>query len=521
MIKKEYSSTRTPSAFFYNGISSTVSAIALRASAMLFNVYLSSTAGAGAMGLLSLVYSVWGFALTLGCVSGGFLSSRIYASESSLGGNVYRGSSMCVRFTFICGAFIGTLLFFGSDALSFWVLEDARCSLPLKILAFSLPFISASGTIEGYFNACTRSYKAAGMRMCEQLIRISVTAFAFLLLGHKNDRDACINIVLSGATTEIISFTLLLALFIRDRRTHLEKTTSPAISTYREMASLVLPLTLSTGMRSALTSIEHIMIPKGLVSHGSAYNDALSLFGTIHGMALPVVLFCFSVPSSFASLLIPRIAELSARKNKKEISYVAGRAYRLATCFSFAVAAFIILSSKVLGNILYPGTSAGIYVYVLAPLIPIMYIDSVSDSFLKGLNCQLYSMRINIIDSIISLVCVVFLIPRLGISGYIVAIYASETFNTCASLVKVLKKTGYKIPVTRYVIIPLLCAIFSAKLTKGAYILLCTHHSGLLFPLLSAAVFFTATYFILLTLTRNITEDEKRWIKVLVKSPIK
>lgn len=516
MTEKKRLLDGTTSAFFYSGISSTLSSLALRSAAMTFNVYLSGIAGAGAMGLLSLIYSVWGFALTLGCVSGGFLSSRIYASEVSLGGSTKKGSSMCLRFTFICGGIIGASLFLLSDIISLYLLGDTRCALPLRMLSVSLPFISASGSIEGYFNACTRSYKTAAMRLIEQVIRVSVTVSIFFFVGHKNDAEACINIILGGVLTEILSFILLYILYLYDRKAHFSKNDSHAVSSYKDLASLSIPLTLSTGIRSGLVSLEHVMIPKGLIANGTEYSKALSVFGTVHGMALPVVLFCYAVPSSFSALLIPKIAEYNARKNKREIVYIAGRAYRLALCFSLAVSAFILLSSGLLGNILYPGSDAGKYIYLLSPLIPIMYIDSVSDSFLKGLNRQAYSMRINIADSLISLFCVVFLMPHMGITGYIIAIYASEIFNTCMSLQKVMRITGYSIPVLRAFVTPLICSVLSAKITGSLY----SVGGGILesiFLFIIGILLFTALYFLLLFSLKNITHDERKWVISLLK----
>ena len=53
----------------------------------------------------------------------------------------------------------------------------------------------------------------------------------------------------------------------------------------------------------------------------------------------------------------------------------------------------------------------GIYIKRLAFLMPIMYLDTVTDGMLRGLGEHVYSMRVNIIDSIISLILVYFLIP--------------------------------------------------------------------------------------------------------------
>lgn len=514
MQKNLSSLSGTPTEFFYNGLCVTFSSIALKLASMFFNVYLSALAGAGAMGLLSMIYGIWGFAVTLGCGSGGFCSSRICASEVAQGRDLRKCSSMCIRYCAICGGICSAFLFFSAPFLGKHVLHDIRCIPPLKILAVSLPFISAGGSIEGYFVACTRTYKVSVLKLFDQAARICLTVAMFGWRGYSSPYIACMNIIISNTVIEILFFFILLLVFYTDRRKFCEDRSESGCS-YPLILKTSLPITLGSSLRSGLVSTEHIIIPKALILFGFTYDKALSSFGTIRGMSLPTILFCYAMPSAYASLLIPKIVECNSSSNQKELLYFAKRAYRAVICFAFAVSAFLILSSGILGNILYPRTNAGTYIYALAPLIPIMYIDSVSDSFLKGMNLQTFSMKINILDSLISIVCVIFLVPKFGMSGYIAAIYISETFNTCASLSKVISITGYKMPVLSYIIMPLACAVISAYMTKLLYSFLYSHISTELL-ILFGAVFFVSVYIILLTITRTLKREERRWIKKVV-----
>ncbi len=68
-----------------------------------------------------------------------------------------------------------------------------------------------------------------------------------------------------------------------------------------------------------------------------------------------------------------------------------------------------------------------------------MYIDAVTDGMLKGLDLQMYSMKYNIIDSALSVVLLLVLLPRFGISGYLAVIYTSEILNTALSIRRLIK----------------------------------------------------------------------------------
>ena len=89
---------------------------------------------------------------------------------------------------------------------------------------------------------------------------------------------------------------------------------------------------------------------------------------------------------------------------------------------------------------MYKSTNVIIYIKLLAPLIPIMYIDSVVDAILKGLDKQVDVLKINILDLVTCILLIFILIPLFGINGYIFIIYFSELLNFTLSF-SCLKKT--------------------------------------------------------------------------------
>ena len=56
-----------------------------------------------------------------------------------------------------------------------------------------------------------------------------------------------------------------------------------------------------------------------------------------------------------------------------------------------------------------------------------------SDAILKGLGQQVFCLKINIADSCVRLVLIWFLVPRMGIFGYIAVMYISELINLTLS----------------------------------------------------------------------------------------
>ena len=157
-----------------------------------------------------------------------------------------------------------------------------------------------------------------------------------------------------------------------------------------------------------------------------------------------------------------------------------------------------------LGSVFYPGTDAGKYIKMIAPLIPVMYLDTAVDAMLKGLGFQVYSMGVNIADALASVILVIILLPRLGIAGYIVTVYVTEILNATLSIAKLLSVKDIKPRVFSRIVKPTLAVICATSIVK---------YASLHFGALSAKPAVRATfhiilsalvYFVLLTITGSI-----------------
>ena len=132
--------------------------------------------------------------------------------------------------------------------------------------------------------------------------------------------------------------------------------------------------------------------------------------------------------------------------------------------YSVGVAGIMICLSSELGSVFIEEENSALYISLLAPLIPVMYLDTSVDSILKGLGYQLYSMIINIADATMSVILVWILLPKFGIMGYIATVYFTEILNAVLSITKLLLVTRAKIKVFDLVIKPLLSIIAASVL---------------------------------------------------------
>lgn len=461
---------KTKRQYFLNAMLLTAVALLMRTVSVSFNVYVSNLVGAEAMGLLALIGGLYGFAVTLATSGIHLATVRTLAERMERTGGAENGRCLmaCIRYAALFGTLSTLLLFTLARPLGVYVLGDARTVRALCMLSLTLLPIALTSVMNGYFTAVRRAYKNAVAQVTEQAVKIGLTTYLLVCIAPKTTEGCVLAILFGGAAAESLSLLLNVVLYLLDRRRY--KGMRPPKNAPRvSVARIALPVAISAYARSGLLSIEHILIPRGLLAYGAGSAAALSAYGSIQSMALPVVLYPAAILTSFASLLIPEVTEQQAAGNEVEIRYIAGRVYQYATLFSIGVSGIMLFLSPLLGKVLYGSGEVSHFIALLAPLIPIMYMDTATDAMLKGLGEQVYSMRVNILDALVSVLCVALLVPRLGIHGYIVTIYVTELLNAALSIARLLRVSGYRPHVGRLIAAPVLCVVGATSITNLLY----------------------------------------------------
>ncbi len=441
----------------------------MRSVSLFFNAYVSRKIGAEGMGLFTLVMSVYGFAVTF-ATSGINLAVNRLCAEAIGKGRPGEARATLRRATVYALGFGGAAAFFlfaFASPIGKGLLMDARTIPSLRLLSFSMVPIALSSVYSGYFAAVRRVSRNAATQLFEQGVRISLTVWGLLALAPAGIEYACLALVGGSALAEFCSFFFLFAQYLLDRRRHMRGVRAQAgAGLTRRMLHISLPVAVSTYVRSGLVTVEHILIPLCLAAAGGSRGEALASYGTLHSMAIPVILFPAAISSAFAGLLVTEMAESRARGEEKRISYMTERALACTLLFSVFCAGALAAGAGEIGLLFYKSAEAGRYIRLLAPVVVIMYADTVIDCILKGLGYQVYSMGVNIADSILSIGLVLLLLPRVGADGYAYVVILAEIFNFSLSFLRLQRAVPLRTPLVRFVFCPLLSVIGATCLSR-------------------------------------------------------
>lgn len=432
----------------------------MKFAALIFNIYISNQIGSEAVGVFSLVMAVYLFFITV-ATSGLNIAVTVIVSEKfALNKNqqAIKAIRTCIFFSLLLGIAAGGLILLFSNFITSKCLHNMVSSRPLFYIAIVLPFIAMSSCISSYFATIRKAYKNAISQVFEFTIKMFATII-LLKINISNGVEAiCISLILADVISEICSFTLIFILYIIDIK--LKKLEDIRSFGQRiNILKIAFPVAVTSYIRSGLSTLKQLIIPTQLEKSGISCSRALSQYGMINGMVLPVITFPTVFTDSYSMLLIPEFSTYVAQKNYKAINYIANKIFKITCAFTMCICSIFFIFSNDLGLAIYNNIEIGYYFKIFTPFIFFMYMDHIIDCILKGLNKQFGVMCCNILDLSITTCFIYFLLPVLGIKGYVLSIFFSEVLNFSISLFQLFKYSVIKPNLIDWIVVPLFCSL--------------------------------------------------------------
>ena len=494
-----------------NAVLLTAVSFLMRTAGISYRAFVTYRIGPEGMGLYTLVQTAFLFTVTVSTAGLSTAVTRVVSENRSTG----RGSGNAVLHAFCyalpLGALSGLLLYSGAPYISTHFLGDVRSAQALRVLAWSLPVMSAAAVLKGYFYARREALLPAVSDVLEQGTEMLVFLLLSLRLRGMPAETGCAVIAVGTAVSEAASCAFLLMAWIGKRRGERDDR-EPVL---RRFLRIALPVSGSACLGAGLRAAENALIPKGLEAYGDSHVRALTVYGQVRGMALPLIFYPAAFLSPFAALLIPEIAGARASGRICTQKGRIVRILRFTLLLSFLVGGLLTAFSRELAVLVYRNAEIGRILLILAPLTPFMYLDPVVDGMLKGFDEQQAVLRYNILDSSIRLIMVFLLIPRTGFTGFMLVMYVSNILNPVLSVRRLMRVSGLKPDLRRQILHPVLCtglAAAAGRLLAAAG--LAQSAAGLL--VCSGVICFL--FFTLLTACGVWTEEDSRYLAGCVRS---
>ena len=498
--------------FIKNALILTASSLILRFVGIIFKVWLAALIGSEGIGLYQLIFSVYVLAATFATSGICTAVTRLVAEELALGSK--KGTLKILRrameITLLIAAVSVAIVYFGAEFIADRFIGDMRAVPALKILPLSLPFMGITACLRGYFIARRKVTPNAVSQLFEQAVRILLVVVLVKKFCDKG-LAACSAAVLFGDTAaEIFSFLLLGLIWFSDRKklNALNGRIRPPFGIVRRILHISVPITSGRYLNTALRTAENILVPKNLAKYPHSGELALSQFGMIKGMALPILFFPSTLLNSISTLLIPEMSEAAAKGRTGLVKAATRNILKLTAVISFIFAAIFLVGGKEIGLLIYKSEEVGSLLRALSPIVPLMYLDSVSDGILKGLDQQAFSFRTAITDSVLRIILILLTLPRFGLRGFIWIMYFSNLLTCALNVGRLIKVSNARLKLLNEIFLPL-SAAFCITLLADTILRMVTVINNFVYLLLICLISIPL-YLLFIFLIGTVTADDVR-----------
>lgn len=418
----------------------TLANIITRVIGFVYRIYMSKAIGAQGMGLYQLITPIYMLAWSISSAGLASTVSNLTARENAFKnyGNIKRILYISIFFTVLISLALSLVVYNKAEFISLYILKDIRTALSLKIISLCFPFMAAGSCIRGYFLGMRENRIPATSQVFEQLIRMLAV---YLLSGSmikKGLEYACAMAVWGMAIGEIMSFILVICCYYFYNSHIPQKVTTLGYSRCIAIIfSMAIPLTLNRIAGSLLSTTENILIPQRLQLYGYSKSQAVSIFGELCGMAMPLIMFPSSMLTALSTALMPVISSSHAKSDKIGISHTVNKAIQLTVIIGLGASGIFIAYPYEIGHIVYSQPEVGALLRFLALICPFIYLQVILSGILNGLNKQLFIFKIGLLSSGINIASIYFLTPRYGIHAFIFGWLIGSIITGVLSLYKV------------------------------------------------------------------------------------
>ena len=408
----------------------TITGVLSRIIGFFYRIFLSRTIGAEGLGIYQLIFPI----LTL-CVSlsasgvqtsiSKYVAEEQGAREKNAGIRfLYAGLFLSLSLSF----FVCLLLVTQADYIANEILGEPRCSDLVRVMAFSIPFSAIHSCINGYYYGKKKTVLPSVTQLAEQIVRVATVYIIYLV--YTEQRIAITPVIaVWGIVCGEISSMLISVTAVR-----FPKYSGSFSHALKKLTRFCIPLTANRVTINLFSSVEAILIPAKLRVFGYSNTDALSVFGILTGMAMPMILFPNVLTSSVSVLLLPTISEAQASCNQRLIQKAIKKTVEYCLILGLFSTLLFLLTGDFIGQYVFGNALAGTFITTLSWICPFLNLATTLSSILHGLGKATTAFVLNLSGCLIRILFIFGLVPIYGIRSYLYAMLISELFVSASAL---------------------------------------------------------------------------------------
>ncbi len=312
------------------------------------------------------------------------------------------------------------VIFLTKDFLAVNLLKEPKASPIIMAFALTLPFVSISSVLKGYFAGKQNMVPHATSNIIEQIVRLIIILVVLPILKRKSDMLAILGLILLTIISEISS--IIVFLFFLPKKINFNTKILPSKKITKDILDISIPTVSGRIIGNIGYFFEPIILTNLLLLSGYNNSYILSEYGAYNAYSLALLTMPSFFIGAIATSLLPEISKFNGNNNLKMVK----RRIHQSIIFSLIIGIFFsllifIFRDKLLFS-LYNTTKGSDYIKVLAPFFVLFYLEGVLTSSLQALGYAKVTMNITLYGVIIKLFIMAILsLCHIGIYSLVIA----------------------------------------------------------------------------------------------------
>ena len=332
-----------------------------------YRVVLSRLVGAEVMGLYQLIMPVCSVIMSLTAVGLTSAVSNLTSQHLALGNRTAADQTLstCLKIFFLLLLPVGAVVILGSDAISVYLLGDARTQLGLVLLIPCVALMGVENCHKHFFYGSGVVRPPAVVELLEQLVR-TLAVIALLVIFLPQYPERVVGLIVAGMVVCEIFSSCTLVILYRRRRGPLTGRGEEGATRRRRVLSIALPVGLNALLGNLLAAANSALIPQKLVEGGVDRSAAVSQFGVVCGMTMPMLSLPIVFLGALNLVMVPRLARARALDRPAEARKLISQTISAVSLLTLPCMAFMVVVGPDLGKAMFHQERVGEYLMPLA-----------------------------------------------------------------------------------------------------------------------------------------------------------
>ncbi len=331
------------------------------------------------------------------------------------------------------------IIFLIAKTLANDLLQNPNTYLPIIATSLTLPFISISSLLKGYFFGKEKMFPHTLSNIVEQITRLILTIIITPYLLSFSLKIAITGIILINIASEFVSILVLISFIPKNTKIEKEDFKYDK-DIMKDMLNISIPTTGTRLIGSLVYFLEPIILTFTLTKIGYTNSYITLEYGILNGYVYPLLLIPSFFTLAISNALLPVVSNSYARGKYDYTKKKIKQSIFFSLLIGIPVTLIFIFIPNVPLQIIYNTTLGSNYLPIIAPFFLLHYIQAPLTSAMQAMNKAKDAMIGTLIGSFLKLVLIFGIsLFKVGLLGYVIASIVNIAFTTVHHLYYVRK----------------------------------------------------------------------------------